>query len=72
MNFALLLKGHMGFWSMTQKETNRMKNISHYFKIFISSLLKTITGIMMGIGASFGVGPMDVEKKDNKTIETKK
>jgi hypothetical protein len=46
-----------------------MKPISHYLKIFISSLLKAIAGIIMGISASFGVGPMDVEKKDNKTIE---
>jgi hypothetical protein len=46
-----------------------MKSLSHYFKLFLASLLKTATGIMMGIGASFGVGPMDMEKKDNKTIE---
>ncbi len=49
-----------------------MKKITHYIKIFISIILKTIVGILMGIGLSFGKNPVEIKKKDNKTIEANK
>ena len=49
-----------------------MKKISHYFKTIASILLKVIVATMMGLGASFGNKPIELEQKDNKTIEENK
>jgi hypothetical protein len=49
-----------------------MKKFLYYYKIIISVISKIIIAVLMGIGSSFGKNPTLVEKKDNKTIETKK
>jgi len=45
-----------------------MKKISLAFKISISVLLKIITAILIGLASSLGRKPIEIEKKDNKTI----
>jgi hypothetical protein len=49
-----------------------MKKITYYLKNFLSGLLKIIMAIMMGLASSFGKNTMQLEKRDNKTIEEKK
>jgi hypothetical protein len=42
-----------------------MKKILHYFK-------KIIFAVLMGLSASFGKQPIEMEKRDNKTIGANK
>jgi hypothetical protein len=49
-----------------------MRNITYYFKFLLSIPLKIIIAIMMGLGSSTGKDPVDLEHKNNKTIETEK
>jgi hypothetical protein len=43
-----------------------------FLKKSIKYLLKLIIAVMMGIGSSMGRGPVNIEKKENKTIESEK
>lgn len=49
-----------------------MKKISHYFRKFISMILKIITAFMLGLASSMGKSQAEIEKQNNKKIEGNK
>ena len=49
-----------------------MKKVLKYFKKVILFFLKVIFGMLMGIAVSMGRKPVELEHKDNKTIESEK
>jgi len=49
-----------------------MKVIKYYLKKVFSIFIKVIIAILLGIGASFGNKPVEMESKDNKIIELDK
>ncbi|MBU1131899.1 hypothetical protein KKC32_01440 [Patescibacteria group bacterium] len=49
-----------------------MKRLSHYLEKVFLLFVKIIVAILLGIASSFGKKLMEMEKKNNKIIETKK